>query len=220
VLAVPLGEDRVVLAAHTGQWFTLRLAEGAAAESAAQLASVIATQDAPVAWHAGLAWCRALNGKHEAARAGVEDVVAGGLDGVVDPNRLTALSFLAQAGVTAGASAEALATVHAALAPHAGGWIVQHYGGAVHGPVAARLALLEVALGRTDEARASLAAASDAVEAAGAHGLRPDLDHVRVRLARADGQDAGAAALARAGVTRARAMGLAGPALAIAAAAR
>jgi hypothetical protein len=78
---------------------------------------------------------------------------------IVDPNRGAALSYAADAAVLAGAPGEHLTALDAALAPHDGTMIVQHYGGAVHGPAQARRARLAAALGDRGAAATHTAAA-------------------------------------------------------------
>ena len=181
-LAAPLGADPAVLAAQSSQGFSWAVASGHAGAAAAQIEQVLGEQEAVPAWYAGLAWCRLENGEPETALALVEQLAAH-LDAIVDPARMAGLGYLALTAATAGAAPATLRRIRAALLPHDGLWIVQHYGGAVHGPVAVRLALLDAALGEHDSARTRLDTASAALGAAPPAALAADLGRAEALLA-------------------------------------
>lgn len=155
----PLGEDAVVTAAIGGQRITALIQAGRPREVAEEISAVIAGGGATPAWSAARGYCLARIGEAEAARADVAAVVAHGLDRIVDPNRGAALSYAADAAVQADAPPAQLAALDAALARHDDTLIVQHYGGAIHGPAQARRARLAAALDDPNAARAHAAAA-------------------------------------------------------------
>lgn len=209
-LAAPLGQDGVVVAAHAAHELVIGLWDGHADAVAGQLGAMLAEQPGVPAWESALALAEALSGRSAAARARVTRVVTGGLGRVVDPNRLTLASFLTQAAVAVGAEARVLEALHALLLPHAGRWVVQHYGGTVHGPVDVRLALLETALGRHEDAGRSLARADANLGTAAALMLALDREHASVRLLAARGDGAGARTAADGARHRAAGAGLMG----------
>jgi len=160
-LGAPLGDDAVVTAAIGGQRITALIQAGEPGQVAAEITAVIDAGGATPAWRAARARCLARVGEEGAARADVAAVVAHGLERIVDPNRGAALSYAADAAVRSGAPREQLAALDAALARHDGTLIVQHYGGAVHGPAQARRARLAAALAEPGAAVFHAAAARD-----------------------------------------------------------
>jgi hypothetical protein len=158
-LGLPLGEDPVVRAAVGGQSVSTGIVAGELEQVVGLLDSVIATGGATPAWTAARAYCSAVTGEHAAVLADIAVVLDGGLERLVDPNRATALSFLADAAVLARAPDTQLSAIDAALAAHDGTIVVQHFGSWVHGPTAARRARLAAARGDLDAARNQLSAA-------------------------------------------------------------
>ncbi len=158
-LALPLGEDPVVRAAVGGQSVSTGIVAGQLEQVAELVSSVIAIGGATPAWRAARAYCNAVIGDRTATQDDIAVVIDGGLERLVDPNRATALSFLADAAVLARAPDAQLSAIDAALATHDGTFVVQHFGSWVHGPTAARRARLAAARGKLDDARAQLEAA-------------------------------------------------------------
>ncbi len=158
-LALPLGDDPVVRAAVGGQSVSTGIVAGQLEQVAGLVGSVIAIGGATPAWRAARAYCNAVIGDRAATQDDIAVVLDGGLERLVDPNRGTALSFLADAAVLARAPDAQLTAIDAALATHDGTFVVQHFGSWVHGPTAARRARLAAARGKFHEARSQLNAA-------------------------------------------------------------
>jgi len=208
-LAVTLGDDPVVQAASVSQWLSLGLASGRAEEVGQGISAYVEHSVTTPGWSAALAYCAAMAGDRPTALRLLDEMLASGLEVIVDPNRAAALSYAADAAVIVGASEPVLRALDHALQERAGTLIVQHYCGAPHGLADARRARLAAALGNA--ARASdLATAA----AAGAGPDAPpliavDLGFARAAVLLADG-DPAAAALVEATVGEARAHGLLG----------
>ena len=209
-LAVLLGADPVVVSGQQSQRLVTMMFGGQAGTAADLIGAVIAEHGGGAPWRAALAGAAAVAGRHEEARVQVEHAVADGLEALADPNRIMVLSFLALAGAVAGASPAALRVVRAGLAERPDGLVVQHYGAAVHGAVAVRIALCDVALAELPAAREALARAEGVLGPAPPAMLAIDRDHAAVRLLVAEGGRGAACAPAAAVAARAEALGLAG----------
>jgi DNA-binding SARP family transcriptional activator len=209
-LAAPLGDDPVVSAASGGQLISTQLATGRAADLVAPLDAVIAAGGTIPAWTAARAYCRAFGGDARGAIDDIAHVLDLGLDALVDPNRGAALSFLADAAVMAHAPAPLLHAIDSGLEPHAGTFVVQHFGGWVHGPADARRARLAAALGDESAARSHAHAAAACAGNDAPPAIAVDVLFAQVAAALAGADRAGALAQRNAAIDRARGSGLLG----------
>jgi DNA-binding SARP family transcriptional activator len=195
-LSAALGEDPVVRAAVGGQAVSTGIVGGELEQVVALVGPVIAAGGATPAWAAARAYCAAASGDGATARADIAAVLSGGLERLVDPNRATCLSFLADAAVLVSAPAEQLLAIDAALAAHDGTLVVQHFGSWVHGPAAARRARLAAARGDLSDARTQLQAATALTGVDPPAAIAVDLAVTRVAIEGRAARDA-AVALAR-----------------------
>jgi DNA-binding SARP family transcriptional activator len=195
-LSVALGDDPVVRAAVGGQAVSTGIVGGELEQVIALVGPVIAAGGATPAWSAARAYCAAASGDLTTAGADITAVLSGGLERLVDPNRATCLSFLADAAVLVRAPAGQLLAIDAALVAHDGTFVVQHFGSWVHGPAAARRARLAAAREDFNGARAQLDAAVALAGADPPAAIAVDLAVTRVAIEGSVARDA-AAALAR-----------------------
>jgi len=211
-LAVPLGRDQGFRAASATQWFFLAITAGNARETLAGVDGYQHHGAAPPGWSAALAYLCGVVGEHDRARAMLDDLLVAGTDGIVDPNRGTALSFYADAAVLSGAGEPVLRLLTEGMAERRGTLVVQHFCGAVHGLADARAARLAAALG---DAAAAHALTDTAAATAGERPpplLELDVAFARLTALYASGEEAAANTLRERAVARAHALGMAGPA--------
>jgi predicted ATPase len=170
----------------------------AAMERVVQLAPVIASA------RAGLAWSLLEAGRPVEARAELERLVADGYAALEhDSEWLPATMALAQVAAAL-PHPDAASTLYRLLAPHAHRFAVEGIGAGTHGCLARQLGLLAGVLGRRDEAVAHFEAALAANGAAGSPVLvahtRRDYGAALLRLGDPADQERAAALLAEAAV--------------------
>jgi len=209
-LAARLGDDQVVQAALATQWLSLAIAGGRIEEAGAATAAYVARGATIPGWSAGVAYCAAVVGDRATALALLDQMIAYGLDALVDPNRGAACSYFADAAVLSGAAEPVLRAFDAALGERAGTLVVQHYCGMIHGLVDARRARIAAALGDADRARALAEAAAASAGADAPPLLALDVAFARSAALTAAGEEVEATVLREATCTQARALGLLG----------
>ncbi|MDO9352463.1 MAG: AAA family ATPase, partial [Solirubrobacteraceae bacterium] len=192
-LAAPLGDDWMVRSAIGGQWLSVQIVQGDIDGLRAVLEPLVASAaETNWVWGIALALGELIAGNDDRALELIDGPLRAGVDTLVDALRLPSLSFLAIVATTAGAPAPALEDLRRAMEPHAAVWATQHYGGTTHGPLATRIALVDVALGDLDRARARLAPyAVDPAEAEAAQGdelVQLAILMVQARILAASGQ--------------------------------
>lgn len=191
-LAAPLGDDWMVRSAIGGQWLTVFVVQGDTEALRATLEPLVASDGAIAVWAAALALGELVAGNDARALELVGEAMRSGAEAMVDALRLPTLSFLALVASTAGASEETLRALRTAIEPHASSWATQHYGGATHGPLALRLALLEIALGDVETARARIAPFAPGTGEGSRHGgeelVGLTWTHVTARILAATGE--------------------------------
>jgi tetratricopeptide (TPR) repeat protein len=207
-LGAPLGDDWMVTSAVTGQLMSMALAVGEVDVVRETLGPVIDGGVALPVWEAALAYSHLVAGDDDQALELLARAIRHGAASSVDALRITTASFLAVVAALAGGRRDTLEALHDALEPHAELWVVQHYGGATHGPVGYRLALLDVALGRLDAAQAGIDAVDRATGGAELVAVAAmERAQVVARLHVARGEHGKAAAAAGAAIARAEALG-------------
>jgi DNA-binding SARP family transcriptional activator/tetratricopeptide (TPR) repeat protein len=207
-LAAPLGDDWMVTSAVTGQLMSLALAVGDVDVVRGALGPVIDGGAALPVWEAALAYTHLVAGDDDQALELLARAVRHGAASSVDALRITTASFLAVVAAIAGGRRDTLEALHRALAPHADRWVTQHYGSATHGPVAYRLALLEIALGDIDAAQRRIASVAPAARGIDLPAIAAmERAHATARLHAARGQHEQAAEVAGAAVAHAEALG-------------
>ena len=175
----PGANDRVFYAAEMVQILNER---GELGQTVAAIEHAASELDLVPGWRATLAWANVQAGRPDAARAEIADLVADGC--AIFPRNagfVPSLALLAHAVEELG-DRDLAAPIEPLLVPHRDTWVVMGNGIATLGPVAYSLGVLQLALGRIDDAIATLELALDRANAMRA---RPYIARSQAALARA-----------------------------------
>lgn len=162
----------------TSQEVPVRWAQGRLPELRARVDRLVHEQPGFGLWQGGQCWVAAASGDLHRCEALLDSVD----DGAGLPHTMAwagAVYAVARSAARLG-DAHRCQTVHALLRPHAN--LMAWFGDGVYGPIALALADLEVALGRHDEARASLQTAQRLIDRLYAPVFQWEIDALAARL--------------------------------------